>query len=117
MNNMFSIPPEMREMAEKSVEQTKKAFEGFFEAANNAGSDAKNSINDNTAKVMDYAKKNVEAGLDYAKRMSMARSPEEIWAIQNEFIRTQTMALTEQSKQAASTIEKTVNAAKEKMKM
>lgn len=117
MTSLFTIPPEMREMAEKSVEQAKKAFEGFFEAANSAGNDAKETLNDNTAKVMDYAKKNVEAGLDYARRMSMARSPEEIWAIQNEFIRSQTAALTEQSKQAASSIEKTVKAAKDKMKI
>jgi phasin len=97
----YTIPPEMREFAEKSVEQAKKAFDGFFEAANKAGDDAQSKANDATGKVMEYAKANVEAGLDYAKRLSMARSPEEIWAIQNEFIRSQSAAFMAQSKEAA----------------
>jgi len=29
----FEIPAEMRVVAEKSVEQAKKAFDGFFDAA------------------------------------------------------------------------------------
>jgi hypothetical protein len=115
MSNTYNIPPEMREMAAKSIENTKKAFDGYFEAANKATADMTKShgavgekITDNSKAMLEQAKKNVEASLDYAQRLSLARSVEEIWAIQNEFIRSQSAEFMTQSQNMGGVIQEQV---------
>ena len=62
----FQVPPEMRAMAEKSVEQAKQAVEGFISAAHRTVSaiegqaeTARKGAKDVSAKAMDFAGKNI----------------------------------------------------------
>src|SRR6478672_11887304 len=81
----YEIPPEMRDFAEKSVDQAKKAFDGFMDAAHRAAgtlegsSDAVHSGGkDLGRKAMSYAEQNVASALDFASRLVNARDPQEI---------------------------------------
>src|SRR6476659_145446 len=101
----FAIPPEMRDFAERSVEQAKKAFDGFMDAAYRAAgtlegsSDAVHSgTKDLGRKAMSYAEQNVSSALDFATRLVNARDAQEILQLQAEFVRSQIQAFGDQAK-------------------
>ena len=106
----YEIPAEMRDFAEKSVDQAKKAFDGFMGAAYKAAgslegsSDAVQSgAKDIGRKAMSYAEKNVSAALDFAATLVNARDPQEFLRLQSEFLRSQLQAYGEQMKDLGST--------------
>jgi phasin len=106
----YEIPPEMRDFAEKSVDQARKAFDGFMDAAYRAagtlekGSDvATSGALEMGRKAMGYAEQNVASALDFAGRLVNARSPDEILALQAEFLRRQIEAFGEQAKDLGET--------------
>ena len=68
----FEIPREMRTLAEQSVEQARKAFDGFMGAAFKAAGTLEGSADamqtgarDIGRKAMTYAEQNVSAALDF----------------------------------------------------
>jgi phasin len=101
----YDIPPEMREFAEKSVDQARKAFDGFMEAAHKAAGTIEGSTEimqgnakDLGRKAMSYAEQNVAAALDFAQRLVNARDPQEIVRLQAEFVKAQVQAFGQQAK-------------------
>ena len=104
--NRFEIPDKMREMADRSVEQAKKAFEQFLDATQKAVTTAEGSaksLRDSTAYVnrqaLAYIEDNVSASFDFAQRLIQARTVEEIAALQREFMARQMSAASEQGQQ------------------
>lgn len=108
MNNAvnFEIPASVRQLAEKTVEQSKEAYERFIEAARQAqsmfassgdvmGSGAK-EIQD---KAIQYAEANIQAGFDVAERLVKARDLKEILDIQATFARQQMETYTRQAQE------------------
>lgn len=109
----YEIPTEMREFAEKSVDQARKAFDGFMGAAFKAAGTLEGSADavqtgtrDIGRKAMTYAEQNVSAALDFAARLVSARDPQEILALQSEFIRSQLQSFGEQAKDIGATATK-----------
>jgi phasin len=101
----FDIPPEMRDFAEKSVDQARKAFDGFMDAAHKAAGTVEGSTDvlhsgtkDLGRKALGYAEQNVSATLDFAARLVNARDPQEMAMLQAEFLRAQIAAFGEQMK-------------------
>jgi phasin len=114
----YEVPPEMRDFAEKSVDQARKAFEGFMNAAYKAAGSLEGSSDlvhsgakDIGRKAMTYAEQNVGAALDFAARLVNARDPQEILQLQSEFIRSQVQAFGEQAKDIGSTATKMASTA------
>lgn len=105
--NPFVVPSEMRDLAARSVEQARKAFETFIGAAQkasdtmNAGS---NPMQQNLAEAsrmtVGYAEKNMNAAFDMAERLVQAKTIEEAMTIQSEFMQAQTRALQAQMQEA-----------------
>ena len=58
-----------------------------------------------------YIEENVSASFDLAQRLVQARTPEEIIALQQEYIRRQMMALTEQGQALAAMVSRTTTEA------
>jgi phasin len=107
----YDIPPEMRDFAEKSVDQARKAFDGFMDAAYRAsGALDRNSDTAQASalelgrKAMGYAEQNVASALDFAGRLVNARDPAEIMALQAEFLRLQIARFGEQAKDLGETV-------------
>lgn len=99
----FEIPAEMRDLAEKSVDQARKAFGEFVDVAQKAVSaveqhseSARFSGTDVSRQALAYAEQNVEASLDFARRLVQARTVEEMTALQQEFFQTQAKAAADQ---------------------
>lgn len=102
----YEIPAEMRDFAEKSVEQARKAFESFLDAAykaSNALESQSNTAQDNVRAVagaaVNFAEQNMSANFAYAQQLVRASSVEEVLKIQTEFAKTQIETLTKQVKE------------------
>ena len=102
----YEIPAEMRDFAEKSVEQARKAFESFLDAAykaSNALENQSNTAQDNVRAVagaaVNFAEQNMSANFAYAQQLVRANSVEEVLKIQTEFAKTQIETLTKQVKE------------------
>ena len=102
----FEVPPQMRELAEKSVAQAKQAFDSFISAAQHAVNTAENQAA--TARsgakeinqlAMRYAERNINGSFDFAQKLIRADDPKEVMALHGEYVRGQIAALTEQAKE------------------
>ena len=105
----YEIPNEMRDFAEKSVDQARKAFEGFIGAAQKAvgqADDTTSSVQSNAkavgGKAMGFAEENVRAAFDHAQRMVRARDVQEMLSLQAEYLKSQMTTIQEQAKQLGS---------------
>jgi phasin len=105
----YEIPSEMRDFAEKSVEQARKAIDGFMSAAQKTVDTFEGSTNtlqatatDATRKTFSYAEQNLSAAFDLAQRMVRAKDPQEAMQIQAEFVRSQFQAMQTQMKEFGS---------------
>jgi phasin len=102
----FQIPPEMRVLAEKSVEQAKQAIEGFISAAHRTVSTfegqaetARKGAKDVGEKAMDFAQKNITSSFDFAQKLVQAKDLQEMLELQASYIKTQMQVLAEQAKE------------------
>ena len=105
----YEIPPEMRDFAEKSVEQARKAIDGFMSAAQKTVDTFEGSTNtlqatatDATRKTFSYAEQNLSAAFDLAQKMVRAKDPQEAMQIQAEFVRSQFESMQTQMKEFGS---------------
>jgi phasin len=101
----FDIPDQMRDVADKSVEQAKKAVGQYLDATHKAVAKAEGSaksVREGAAEVsrqaLAFVEENVAASFDYAHRLVQARTVEEIAALQKEFMAKQMASLAEQGK-------------------
>ncbi len=108
-NQNYEVPAEMRDFAEKSVEQARKAIDGFMTAAQKTVDTFEGSANtvqasakDATRKTFTYAEQNLSAAFDLAQRMVRAKDMQEAMQIQAEFVRSQFEAMQTQMKEFGS---------------
>lgn len=102
----FEVPTEMREFAEKSVAQARKAFEGFIGAMQqttgglDAGATpALGGVKEFATKATSYAEKNVAAAFDLAEKLVHAKDINEIVTLQSDYVRKQFEAMQEQARE------------------
>lgn len=108
----YEVPAEMRDMAEKSVDQARKAFDTFIGAAQKAAGQA-----DSTAttvqsgaralgdKAVTFAEQNVRSAFDYAQKIVRATDMQELMMLQSDYIRSQMSAMQEQAKEFGSALQ------------
>jgi phasin len=114
----YELPTEVRDFAEKSVEQARKAFDGFLGAANKAVSAAEtqastvqSNTKDLTTKAMSFAEKNVTAAFELAQKMVRSKDMQEIVQHQSEFLKSQVAALQAQMQELGQTVQSTMQKA------
>lgn len=105
----YDVPPEMREFAEKSVEQARKAIDGFMGAARKTADTIESSATtvqasgkELTQKTFTYAEQNIAAAFDLAQKLVRAKDVQEAVQIQAEFVRSQFTAMQNQMKEFGS---------------
>lgn len=102
----FEIPKEMREFAEKSVAQAKVAFDSFVSATQHAVNTAENQAASARSGVkaagdlaMTFAEANIASSFEFAQRLLRAKDPQEVTALQAEYVKSQIAVLTDQAKE------------------
>jgi phasin len=101
----FEVPAELRNMAESSVAQARKAVEGIMGAAQSAvvkleerTTAAHTGAKEAGSRMMDFAQQNITNSFDYAERLVKAKDLNEIMQIQTEFAKQQMQLFSEQAK-------------------
>jgi len=114
-NSPFEVPSELRDLAERSVEQARKAFEGFLSvaqrtasAAGDAAATTQGSAKSVGTHVLSYTEQNVNAAFDLAHKLVRAKDPQEAIALQREYLKTQLAALQEQAKELGAVMQQSV---------
>ena len=124
----YEIPTEMRDFAEKSVMQAKKAIDGVLGVAQKAvdtfegsSSTMKESASGATRKTLGYAEQNLSAAFEHAQKLVRAKDIQEALSLQTEFAKTQFAVMQTQMRElgemaqsaARTATEHATNAAKE----
>jgi phasin len=114
----FEVPAEMRDFAEKSVEQARKAIDGFMGAAqrtvdtfDTSSNTMQSSAKDMTRRTLSYAEQNIAAAFDLAQRLVRARDVQEAMQLQADFVRSQMTAMQSQMKEFGSVAQSAMNQA------
>ncbi len=118
-NAPFEVPNELRDFAERSVEEARKAFEGFVSmaqktagAADHAASHAQVGAKSVGSQMLGYAEQNVNAAFDLVHKLVKTKDPQEALAIQSAFLQSQLNALQSQAKELGAAIQKTATPTK-----
>jgi phasin len=105
----YEVPAEMRDFAEKSVEQARKAMDGFIGAAQKtvdtfegSATTVQASAKDMTRKTFTYAEQNIAAAFELAQKMVRAKDLQEAMQAQADFVRSQFEAMQTQMKEFGS---------------
>lgn len=102
----YEVPAEMRDFAEKSVDQARKAFDSFIGAARRTADTvqgsadlARTNASSLSARGFEYAEQNVNAAFDLAQKLVRSKDVQEAMQHQAEFVRTQFAAIQAQAKE------------------
>lgn len=105
----FDVPTQMRQFAEQSVEQAKKAVDGFLTAAQKTAAaietqanTAQSGAKDVRERVMSFAEQNIANSFEYAQKLVRAKDVQEVMALQQEFLQSQMQAMQAQAKDLGS---------------
>ena len=92
----FEIPTQVREMAEKGVEQARKAYDEFLVAANDAATKVegsaetmRNGAADLNKKAISAAEESMNASFDLATNLVKAKDLQEVFELQTKYVQSQ----------------------------
>ncbi|MEP1931880.1 MAG: phasin [Roseibium sp.] len=102
----YEVPEQMRDFAEKSVDQARKAFDDFMGATQKAVSNVEGSTNavqssaaDVNKKALGYAEEHVNAAFEFAQNLVKSGNVEDMMALQKDYLRRQMETLGEQTRE------------------
>ena len=95
----MEVPPQVREFAQKSVDQAERAISSFMESASKSVAMAPTPMNDVAKHALAIAEANVKASFEHARKLMQAKDVAEVMHLQTEFLRSQFGVATEQFKQ------------------
>ena len=85
----LQVPAELRDLAEKTIEQAEKAFEMFFEAASKSMASVPGAGNDISKQALTFTEQNMKAAFEHARKLVHATDLQQALQIQSEFLRSQ----------------------------
>ncbi|MDX2203256.1 MAG: phasin family protein [Hyphomicrobiaceae bacterium] len=106
----FEIPPQVRELAERNVEQARTAYSQFMDAMTKAvgmwtsaipQTDMTSGYKTVQERAVRFAKQNAEAGFEMASEIAAAKDLQDILAIQARYAQTQMQAYALQAQELA----------------
>ena len=111
--NPFEVPTEMRDLASRSVEQARKAFDTFIGAAHKSASigdtpanPVQQSLADATKRTVAFAETNVKAAFELAERLAQAKTVEDVMKAQGDFLQNQARNIQSQLQEAGEAMQK-----------
>ena len=96
---MMEVPPQVRELAEKSVDQAERAMSSFVQSASQSVSMIPGPMTEVAKQALAVTEANLKATFDHARKLMQAKDISEVMHLQSEFIRTQFASATDQFKQ------------------
>lgn len=85
----LEVPAELRDLAEKTIDQAEKAFGLFFDAASKSMTAVPGAGTEVSKQALSFTEQNMKAAFEHARRLVQATDLQEAMRIQSEFLRTQ----------------------------
>ena len=100
----LEVPAQIKEVAEKTIDQAEKGFSAFIEAASKSVSMIPNPTTDMSLKALSLTEQNIKAAFEHAKKLLQAKDLQEAMRLQAEFLKAQYEAATEQLKEMGTSV-------------
>jgi phasin len=100
----MEVPPQIREFAEKSVDQAEKAISSFIESANKSIATVPSPMTEVAKQVLAMTEASLKAQFEQARKLMQAKTINEVMSLQSEFMRDQFGAATDQFKKMTSSM-------------
>ncbi len=98
-----TVSPELRDMAERTVEQARKAYEQYdsttqrmLDTLEDASRQVWSGAKDVNLRVLSFVDANAQAGFDYAERLVRAKTTKELATLQQDYLKQATDRLAQQ---------------------
>jgi phasin len=85
----LEVPAELRDLAEKTIEQAERAFEMFFEAANKSVATIPGPATNISKQALTFTEQNMKSAFEHARKLIYATDLQQALQIQSEFLRSQ----------------------------
>jgi phasin len=85
----LEVPAELRDLAEKTIDQAEKAFGMFFDAANKSMASIHSPGTEISKQALTFTEQNMRAAFDHARKLVHATDLQQAMQIQSEFLRSQ----------------------------
>ena len=105
----FEVPSETRDVAERSVDEARKAFENFIAAARKTSAyldDRAAGAKDAGDKAMTFAEENIATAFQFAQKIVRAKDVREVMELQAEFVKRQVPAFVDQARALGQAVSK-----------
>jgi phasin len=85
----LEVPAELRDLAEKTIDQAEKAFGMFFDAANKSVAAVPSPGTEISKQALTFTEQNMKAAFEHARKLVHATDLQEAMRIQSEFLKSQ----------------------------
>jgi phasin len=85
----LEVPAELRDLAEKTIDQAEKAFGMFFDAANKSVASIPSPGTEISKQALSFTEQNMKASFEHARKLVHATDLQQAMQIQSEFLRSQ----------------------------
>jgi phasin len=110
----LDVPPQVREFAQKSVDQAERAISSFMDSATKSVAIVPGPMTDVAKHALAITEKNLKASFEHAGKLMQAKDIGEVMQLQTDFLRNQFGTATEQFKVMTSGAASGANDDKEK---
>jgi len=100
----MEVPPQVREFAEKSVDQAEKAISSFIESATKSIATVPGPMTEVSKQVLAITEASLKAQFEQARKLMQAKTINEVMLLQSEFMKDQFGAATDQFKKMTSSM-------------
>jgi phasin len=85
----LEVPTELRDLAEKTIDQAERAFGMFFDAANKSVASIPGPGTEISRQALSFTQQNMKAAFEHARKLVHATDLQQAMQIQSEFLRSQ----------------------------
>ena len=85
----LEVPAELRDLAEKTIDQAEKAFGMFFDAASKSMASVPGAGSAISKQALSFTEQNMKAAFEHARKLVHATDLQQAMQIQSEFLRSQ----------------------------
>jgi phasin len=85
----LEVPAELRDLAEKTIDQAEKAFGLFFDAAGKSMTSMPGPGTEISRQALEFTEQNMRSAFEHARKLVHATDLQEAMRIQSEFLRSQ----------------------------
>jgi hypothetical protein len=82
----LEVPAELRELAEKTIDQAEQAFGLFFDAARRSTSTASTPVQELSTLVLAFSEESLKTSFEYARKLAQTSSLQEAANVQAELV-------------------------------